>query len=122
MTNRPEQLLDGEVTGRGRIEHQFLTFGAIVVLFIEVKKDLLSGEKRLDQLAQVLAEADGLSPNPCRGTKFSDNVNGELKLATIVTLVTTFGFPSSVSFVMAVTSSSSSTIPVPVASRSRNAL
>lgn len=47
------------MTERGRIEHQFLVYGAVVVLFIEVKKELLTGKAKLDQVAQVLAEADG---------------------------------------------------------------
>lgn len=59
--NRPEELLEGEVTDRGRIEHQFIAFGSAVVLFIEVKRDLLGGKARVDQITQVLAEADGES-------------------------------------------------------------
>lgn len=50
------------MTDRGRIEHQFLVYGAVVVLFIEVKKELLTGKAKLDQVAQVLAEADGSFP------------------------------------------------------------
>lgn len=45
----------------GRIEHQYIAFGAAVVLFIEVKRDLLGGKTRVDQIAQVLAEAGGES-------------------------------------------------------------
>lgn len=59
VTNLPEELMQGGVTTRGRIEHQFMVFGAIAVVFIEVKKGLLSGQNRLDQVAQVMAEADG---------------------------------------------------------------
>lgn len=59
--NRLEELLEGEVTDRRRIEHQFIAFGAVVLLFIEVKRDLLGGKARVDQIAQVLAEADGES-------------------------------------------------------------
>lgn len=66
LTNHPEQFFGGDMTNRSRIEHQFLAFGATVVLFIQVKKDLLCGKARLDQIAQVLAEADGLFVlSPC---------------------------------------------------------
>lgn len=57
--NHPEELIQGQITDRGRIEHQFVVFGAVVVLFMEVKKQLLEGVKRCDQIAQVLAEAHG---------------------------------------------------------------
>lgn len=59
--NHPEELIQGQITDRGRIEHQFVVFGAVVVLFIAVKKQLLEGVKRCDQIAQVLAEAHGQS-------------------------------------------------------------
>lgn len=54
--------MEGGVTTRGRIEHQFVVFGAVAVVFIQVKKELLSGQHRLDQVAQVMAEADGTHP------------------------------------------------------------
>lgn len=62
MTNLPEEILEVDVTERGRTEHQFLVYGAVVVLFIQVKKELLTGKAKLDQIAQLLAEADGSCP------------------------------------------------------------
>lgn len=88
VTNLPEAILVAEVTERGRIEHQFLVYGAVVVLFIQVKKELLTGKAKLDQVAQVLAEADSSFP-------FLLHRNGVLLMLTRFTqLVITAILPS----------------------------
>jgi len=56
VINIPEALLDSEFTRRGRIEHHFYVLRSISVVFIEVKKTLVLGKKKLDVIAQVLAE------------------------------------------------------------------
>jgi hypothetical protein len=42
------------------VEHSFQTFGEITVIFIEVKYDTGTPQERLDCLAQVIAECDGM--------------------------------------------------------------
>lgn len=62
VMDRPEDLLRRRVTDPGRFWHQFVAFGVTVVMFIQVRRDLLVGKARADQIAQVLAEADGEFP------------------------------------------------------------
>jgi hypothetical protein len=45
---------------KGRIEYQFVVFGGLSVLVIEVKYVLKSGDDRLNAIAQVVAECDGM--------------------------------------------------------------
>jgi hypothetical protein len=63
LYNTPESLLEGKIAIKGRMEYQFKTFGGITVLFIEVKLNIGSLSERLNCVAQVIAEADGVS-NP----------------------------------------------------------
>jgi len=57
VVNKPEALLDAEFTKRGRIEHHFVAMDSVSIVFIEVKKLLVSGTGKLDIIAQVLAES-----------------------------------------------------------------
>ena len=57
--NRPESILDGRITTRGRIKYYFQAFGSIAALFIEVKLEIGNRKGRLDAIAQVIAECDG---------------------------------------------------------------
>lgn len=71
VIDRPEDLLRSRGTDHGRFWHQFVAFGVTVVMFIQVRRDLLVGNARADQIAQVLAEADGKSPcGRCPGMRF----------------------------------------------------
>jgi hypothetical protein len=45
---------------KGRIEYQFSTYGGITVVFIEAKLDIGSLTERLNCIAQVIAECDGM--------------------------------------------------------------
>jgi len=56
VVNHPEGLLDSEFTRRGRIEHHFYAVNSISIVFIEVKKTLVVGRRKLDIIGQVLAE------------------------------------------------------------------
>jgi hypothetical protein len=56
VINKPEALLDSEFTKSGRIEHHFYVLSSVSIVFIEVKKTYISGDGRLDIIAQVLAE------------------------------------------------------------------
>ena len=48
------------MTTRGRIEYHFLVFGGLSILVIEVKFFLGTADERLDAIAQVIAECDGM--------------------------------------------------------------
>lgn len=58
--------MPGRLTTKGRIEYQFKVCGALTVLFVEVKYKLASGTDRLNAVAQVIAEADGIYTLPPR--------------------------------------------------------
>jgi len=45
---------------KGRVEYHFLVFGGLSLLVIEVKFELGTGEERLNAIAQVAAECDGI--------------------------------------------------------------
>jgi hypothetical protein len=57
INNTPETLLEGRLTSKGRIEYQFRAFGALTVLFIEVKLRLGTPEERANYIAQVSVQA-----------------------------------------------------------------
>lgn len=46
---------------RGRIEYQFKVCGALTIVFMEIELRIGSGDERLNLIAQVIAEADGMS-------------------------------------------------------------
>jgi hypothetical protein len=48
------------LTTRGRVEYHFLVFGGLSVLVIEVKLLLGTADERLNAIAQVIAECDGM--------------------------------------------------------------
>jgi hypothetical protein len=64
VINKPEGLLDPEFTKRGRIEHHFYAMGAVSIVFVEAEKRYATGRKKLDVIAQVLAESLGMSHFP----------------------------------------------------------
>jgi hypothetical protein len=59
IANTPESVIPGRMTTRGRIEYHFKVFGALTILFVEVKLEIGSAEERHDAIAQVIAELDG---------------------------------------------------------------
>ena len=50
---------------KGRVEYHFLVFGGLSVLVIQVKYELGTSEERLDAIAQVVAECDGIYGTYC---------------------------------------------------------
>jgi len=60
LFNTPETILEGRLATKGRIEYQFKTYGGITVVFIEVKLELGGLTERLNCLAQVIVECDGM--------------------------------------------------------------
>ena len=60
LLNTPETVLDSRITTKGRIEYHFKTYGGVTIVFIEVKLVLGSATERLDCVAQVIAECDGM--------------------------------------------------------------
>jgi len=59
LLNKPEEILEGRIITKGRIEYLFKTYGGITVIFIEVKLDIGNLTERLNCYAQVIAECDG---------------------------------------------------------------
>ena len=59
LFNKPEEMLEGRITTKGRVEYLFKTYGAITIVFIEVKLDIGNLAERLNCYAQVIAECDG---------------------------------------------------------------
>jgi hypothetical protein len=60
IRNVPESVIQGRIPTRGRIEYHFLVFGELSLLVIEVKFRLATGDERLNAIAQVIAECDGM--------------------------------------------------------------
>ncbi|KAE8380167.1 hypothetical protein BDV26DRAFT_258102 [Aspergillus bertholletiae] len=56
VVNKPETLLEGEPTRKGRIEHHFVALDSVSIVFVEVKKTWTMGRQGLDAKGQVLAE------------------------------------------------------------------
>jgi hypothetical protein len=63
VLNTPETILEGRIATKGRIEYQFQTYGGVTILFIEVKLEIGGLAERLDCVAQVIAECDGMVQN-----------------------------------------------------------
>ena len=59
LLNKPEEILEGRITTKGRVEYLFKTYGVITVVFIEVKLNIGNLAERLNCYAQVIAECDG---------------------------------------------------------------
>ena len=62
-TPETETILEGRITTKGRIEYQFLTYGGVTVVFIEVKLEIGGLAERLNCVAQVIAECDRMVQN-----------------------------------------------------------
>jgi hypothetical protein len=60
LFNTPEEILEGKIVTKDRIEYQFKTYGGVTVVFIEVKLDVGNLAERLNCYAQVIAECDGM--------------------------------------------------------------
>ena len=63
VCNTPETILEGRLTTKGRIEYQFLTCGGVTVVFIEMKLEIGGSTERLNCVAQVIAECNGMVQN-----------------------------------------------------------
>jgi len=59
FVNKPEAILEGKITTKGRIECQFKTYGGVTVVSIQVKRGVGSLTERLNYYAQVIAECNG---------------------------------------------------------------
>lgn len=71
LRNDPEIVIVGHISTGGRIKYFFKTFGIVVILCIEMKFKLGNDTERLDAIAQVIAECDGMlhmlqPPTLCR--------------------------------------------------------
>ena len=59
LFNKPEAMLEGKITTKGRIVYQFKMYGGVTVVFIEVKLSIGNITERLNYYAQVIAECHG---------------------------------------------------------------
>jgi hypothetical protein len=59
LFNTPEEMLEGKMVIKCRIEYQFKIYGGVTVVFIEVKLDIGNQAERLNCYAQVIAECEG---------------------------------------------------------------
>ncbi|KAI0249647.1 hypothetical protein BJV78DRAFT_1155718 [Lactifluus subvellereus] len=66
IQNTPGSLMNGRITTKGRIKFHFKTFGALTVVFVEVKLKIGSVEERMNAIAQVIAECDACDWNNMR--------------------------------------------------------
>jgi hypothetical protein len=66
IRNTPESLMNGRITTRGKIEYHFKTFGALTIVFVEVRLKIGSIEERINAIAQVIAECDACDWNNTR--------------------------------------------------------
>ena len=57
--NSPETMIKGRIASQGHIEYFFRSFGAVTILFIEMKLVVDNDAERLKAIAQVIAECDG---------------------------------------------------------------
>ena len=55
LKNTPESFIEGRIATKGRIEHQFVAFGGITVLFMEVKRFLRTPGQINNVIAQVFS-------------------------------------------------------------------
>lgn len=58
LRNNPETMIPGRIGTQGRIGYFFKAFGAIAILFIEMKLLVGNDIERLNAIAQVIAESD----------------------------------------------------------------
>jgi hypothetical protein len=59
LRNKPETMINSCNGTQGCIEYFFKTFGAVMVLCIEMKLKVGNDDERLKIIAQVIAECDG---------------------------------------------------------------
>ena len=60
LLNNPETFLEGRLVDTGRVEYQFKIYGAITVVFIQVKLEVGNSTERLNCVAQIIAECYGM--------------------------------------------------------------
>jgi len=58
LRNIPVTMINGRIGTQGRIEYFFKTFGAVVVLCIEMRLKVGNDDERLKIIARVTAECD----------------------------------------------------------------
>ena len=57
--HKPESIIGGHITTKGRVNHYFKAIYSVAVLVIEVKFRIGSAEERMNAVAQVVAECNG---------------------------------------------------------------
>jgi hypothetical protein len=57
--NSAESIISDRMT-EGGVQHQFFVFGSISVVIIETKIALQTADERLDAVAHVIGECDGM--------------------------------------------------------------
>ena len=59
LRNNPETTISGRIGTQGCIEYFLKTFGAVAIIFIEMKLKVGNDAERLEAIAQAIAECDG---------------------------------------------------------------
>ena len=59
LRNNPVTTVGGRIGTQGCIKYFFKTFGAVAILFIEMKLKVGNDAEHLKAIAQVIAECDG---------------------------------------------------------------
>lgn len=63
VINTPEPIIEGHITAKGRAQYLFEAFGAVaIILFVQVRRRLSTGDEYLNAVAQVIAEVYGMAP------------------------------------------------------------
>ena len=56
--------MPGRIATKDRIKYQFRVFGAPIIVYIEVRLEVGTGDEQLNAVTQLIAEADGVYVSP----------------------------------------------------------
>jgi hypothetical protein len=56
LRNNPQTIFDGRISTQGRIQCAFDVFGAVALLFVEIKPNVPNHAERLEAIAQLIAD------------------------------------------------------------------
>lgn len=119
MKSSPECIMTGRLATKGCVEYQFKVCGALTIVFIEVNLSLGTSTKRLNAVAQVIAEADGIPRSNSRSSFRAHFTDLFLHGATLRTVSSTSARPYMLAYATASVSNSSHSTAVRVPPPSR---
>jgi hypothetical protein len=98
LRNKPKTLIDGCIGTQGRVQY-FKTFGAVMVVCIEMRLKVGNDDERLKIIAQIIAECVG-KPHAALALTFSAP-DLDLQAVTTITPPVDFLYLSTASLQMA---------------------